>query len=157
MSETAPAYEAVELPRDQQAEYEATITNLRIALESSRQIGTAIGILMVTYKITGDAAFDVLKAVSQRLHRKLRLVAEEVVLTGTLPLHHAMQTTSVRTSHLREDNIETHSRAALLHDDAAATQERLGHPDRAKVARSRAAQARAVEAFKRESQPPPSP
>ena len=62
-----------------------TIDNLRIALETSRTIGTAIGVLMALHKITVDEAFDVLRAASQRSHRKLRDIAEEVVRTGTVP------------------------------------------------------------------------
>jgi GAF domain-containing protein len=61
------------------------IDNLRIALETSRTIGTAIGVLMAMHKITVDEAFDVLRTASQRSHRKLRDIAEDVVRTGTVP------------------------------------------------------------------------
>jgi AmiR/NasT family two-component response regulator len=61
-----------------------TIDNLRIALETSRTIGTAIGVLMALHKITVDEAFAVLRTASQRSHRKLRDIAEEVVRTGTV-------------------------------------------------------------------------
>ncbi len=59
--------------------------NLEIALESSRQIGTAIGILMSSRLITAERAFDQLREVSQHTHRKIRDVAIEVMDTGTLP------------------------------------------------------------------------
>ena len=59
--------------------------NLEIALESSRQIGTAIGILMSSRLITADRAFDELRKVSQHTHRKVRDVAAEVMETGALP------------------------------------------------------------------------
>lgn len=59
--------------------------NLKTALQSARRIGAAIGILMNTRKITVDAAFDLLCKVSQNSHTKLREVADEVVMTGTLP------------------------------------------------------------------------
>jgi GAF domain-containing protein len=59
--------------------------NLEIALESSRQIGTAIGILMSSRLITADRAFDQLRQVSQNTHRKIRDVALDVMETGTLP------------------------------------------------------------------------
>jgi hypothetical protein len=59
--------------------------NLEVALESNRHIGTAIGILMAREVLTSDQAFDRLRAVSQRQHRKLRDVAEEVARVGELP------------------------------------------------------------------------
>lgn len=59
--------------------------NLETALESSREIGIALGILMAHRKITNEAAFDLLRTASQNLHRKLRDVASEVMETGTLP------------------------------------------------------------------------
>ncbi|HTZ45068.1 MAG TPA: GAF and ANTAR domain-containing protein [Jatrophihabitans sp.] len=59
--------------------------NLTIALETSREIGQAMGILMATRKVTGDRAFDLLKQASQQAHVKLRELAREVILTGQLP------------------------------------------------------------------------
>ena len=76
-AQAAIAYHAA-LQRD-------TIENLRVALETSRTIGTAIGVLMALQKITVDEAFDTLRVASQRSHRKLRDIAEEVVRTGTVP------------------------------------------------------------------------
>ncbi|MCW2495704.1 ANTAR domain-containing protein [Jatrophihabitans sp.] len=58
--------------------------NLEAALASNRQIGTAIGILMAHRRITEDGAFELLREVSQRQHRKLRAVADDVILTGTI-------------------------------------------------------------------------
>ncbi|MFR9802978.1 GAF and ANTAR domain-containing protein [Pseudonocardia sp. RS010] len=55
------------------------------ALRSSRDIGTAIGILMARHLITREQAFDRLRTASRRLHRKLRDLALEVVETGRLP------------------------------------------------------------------------
>jgi hypothetical protein len=60
-------------------------TNLESALESSRQIGMAMGILMSSKLLTADLAFEQLRDASQHLHRKLRDVALEVTETGTLP------------------------------------------------------------------------
>ena len=57
---------------------------LRVALRHSRDIGTAIGILMSRHKITADAAFDLLRAASQRTNRKVRDLAVAVVDTGAL-------------------------------------------------------------------------
>lgn len=65
-------------------EARATIENLHAALNSCRRIGIAIGILMATRKLTEDDAFDLLRAASQNQNRKLREIADDVVLTGTL-------------------------------------------------------------------------
>lgn len=59
--------------------------NLTIALQSSRQIGTAMGILMTHRKVTEEQAFTMLRTASQHLHRKLRDVAAVVAETGALP------------------------------------------------------------------------
>jgi hypothetical protein len=66
-------------------EAEAQVDNLEAALNTNREIGTAIGVLMAHRKVTREAAFDLLRTSSQRLHRKLRDVAVDVVETGTLP------------------------------------------------------------------------
>jgi transcriptional regulator with GAF, ATPase, and Fis domain len=59
--------------------------NLTIALESSRQIGMAMGILMASKLIPADEAFEQLRAASQHLHRRVRDIAVEVAETGELP------------------------------------------------------------------------
>jgi len=59
--------------------------NLHAALTSSRQIGTAIGIIMARRLVTSSEAFELLRAASQNLNRKLRDIAAEVEETGTLP------------------------------------------------------------------------
>jgi transcriptional regulator with GAF, ATPase, and Fis domain len=58
--------------------------NLRIALESRDIIGQAKGIVMERYKLTSSQAFDLLVRASQRRHRKLRELAEELATTGEL-------------------------------------------------------------------------
>jgi GAF domain-containing protein len=68
------------------AQRQATVTNLYRALESSREIGTAMGILMTRELLTRDQAFDLLRLASQRSHRKLRAIASEIVDTGMLDL-----------------------------------------------------------------------
>lgn len=60
-------------------------TSLESALDSNREIGVAIGVLMAHRKITREQAFEQLRAASQSLHRKLRDIAVDVVETGTLP------------------------------------------------------------------------
>lgn len=59
--------------------------HLRAALESNRDIGVAIGILMATKLVTKEQAFDALRITSQHTHRKLHQVALEVTETGELP------------------------------------------------------------------------
>ena len=59
--------------------------NLALALQSSRQIAAAVGIVMVGLRCTYDEAFAAITVVSQRTHRKIRDLADEIVLTGTLP------------------------------------------------------------------------
>jgi len=59
--------------------------HLSIALDTNRQIGAAMGILMAEHRCNYDEAFTALRTVSQHLHRKLREVADEVVFTGALP------------------------------------------------------------------------
>ena len=60
------------------------IENLEIALVTARQIGTAVGVLTASRKITDEAAFELLRRASQKSHRKLRDIAGDVILTGTV-------------------------------------------------------------------------
>jgi GAF domain-containing protein len=60
------------------------VENLELALASNRRIGIAVGILMAAYRLQEQGAFDLLRAASQNRHEKVRDVAEEVILTGTL-------------------------------------------------------------------------
>jgi GAF domain-containing protein len=59
--------------------------NLRRALKSREVIGQAMGILMERHRITASQAFDVMVHASQRTNVKLRMIAEELVRTGSLP------------------------------------------------------------------------
>ncbi len=59
--------------------------NLCVALEGSRRIGAAIGIVMSRRNVTYDQGFELLRHASQRLHMKLRDVAEEVLYIGRVP------------------------------------------------------------------------
>jgi AmiR/NasT family two-component response regulator len=58
--------------------------NLRRALDNSRVIGTAMGVLMSARKLTSTQAFDLLRTASQHSNRKLAEIAAEVAETGTL-------------------------------------------------------------------------
>jgi GAF domain-containing protein len=59
--------------------------HLRAALETNRDIGVAVGILMASKLVTKQQAFDALRITSQHTHRKLHLVALDVIETGELP------------------------------------------------------------------------
>lgn len=59
--------------------------NLLRSLESNREIGVAVGVLMVRYALTREQAFDVLRVASQNGNRKLAAIAVEVADTGLAP------------------------------------------------------------------------
>jgi GAF domain-containing protein len=59
--------------------------NLRLALQSNRRIGMAIGILMAMHRLNEEQAFDLLRVASQHTHVKIRDVAEDIILTGAVP------------------------------------------------------------------------
>jgi len=61
------------------------IRNLERALESNREIGVAIGILMARKNVQEDQAFVLLRQASQQRNRKVRELAADVVQTGELP------------------------------------------------------------------------
>jgi hypothetical protein len=58
--------------------------NLTLALESNREIGVAMGILMQRHRLSRAQAFDVLRVASQDSNRKLGDIATEVADTGIL-------------------------------------------------------------------------
>jgi hypothetical protein len=60
--------------------------NLLKAMESNREIGVAMGILMHRHRLTRDQAFAVLRVASQDSNRKLAEVASEVADTGNLEI-----------------------------------------------------------------------
>ena len=59
--------------------------HLRRALDHSRDIGAAIGVLMAMKKVTREEAFGLLRRASQDQNRKLYELALEVLSTGELP------------------------------------------------------------------------
>ena len=65
---------------------EGRAEHLERALESNREIGVAMGILMQQHLFTRDEAFDVLRVASQHANRKLADIAAEVADTGTLAI-----------------------------------------------------------------------
>lgn len=52
---------------------------LTAALDSNRQIATAIGIVMASQHVTAEEAFDRLRRASQSLNRKLRDIASDLI------------------------------------------------------------------------------
>lgn len=64
----------------------AEVGQLRTALESNRDIGAAVGVLMTLHKVTREQAFDLLRIASQNTHRKLVDIARDVIDTGSLEL-----------------------------------------------------------------------
>jgi hypothetical protein len=62
-----------------------TANHLTRALDTNREIGVAMGILMVNGKLTSQQAFDQLRAASQNFNRKLHDVAADVARTKVLP------------------------------------------------------------------------
>jgi ANTAR domain-containing protein len=67
--------------------------NLRRALESNREIGVAVGVLMHQHRITREQAFDLLRVASQDTNRKLVDVAADVADTGVLTIRRRAGTT----------------------------------------------------------------
>ena len=59
--------------------------NLRLALDSNREIGKAVGLLMALHKVDDDAALELLRKTSQDLNIKLADVAREVVAYHRTP------------------------------------------------------------------------
>lgn len=60
--------------------------HLETALQTNRDIGTAIGVLMAQHRLTRDQAHELLRVASQDSNRKLADIAAEVVETGQLPM-----------------------------------------------------------------------
>ena len=84
MTDTQLESLAADSVSDELATAHDKIANLETALKSSRRIGMALGILMAQFRIRDEQAFAMLKAASQAQHRKLRDLAEDVILIGTL-------------------------------------------------------------------------
>lgn len=81
--------ERVDLDEEMIAELQAEgllskeqVANLQEALRSSRMIDAAVGIVMAARRVDEQRAFTLLSKASQDTNRKLRLIAEDVVLTG---------------------------------------------------------------------------
>lgn len=60
------------------AERKTTAENLRKGLESNREIGKAVGLLMAAHKVTDEEAFQILRSASSRTNTKLAALAEQI-------------------------------------------------------------------------------
>ncbi|MTD14569.1 ANTAR domain-containing protein [Nakamurella sp. YIM 132087] len=54
-------------------------SSLRLGLESNREIGKAVGLLMAFHKVGEDQAFEMLRTTSQQMNLKIADVAREVL------------------------------------------------------------------------------
>ncbi|WP_392544019.1 ANTAR domain-containing protein [Oryzobacter telluris] len=63
----------------------ADADHLSRALETNREIGVGLGVLMASHSLTREQAFQVLRTASQNTNRKLRDIATEVGDTGLPP------------------------------------------------------------------------
>jgi hypothetical protein len=59
--------------------------HLTRALDTNREIGVAMGILMANGNFSSQQAFDQLRTASQTFNRKLHDIAADVALTGAIP------------------------------------------------------------------------
>ena len=63
---------------------ETRAQNLVKALQSNRQIGVAMGVLMARHHLTSDQAFDTLRMASQNSNRRMADIALDVADTGEI-------------------------------------------------------------------------
>jgi GAF domain-containing protein len=61
------------------------VSGLQSAVQSRHMIGVAQGILMVTYELTMEQSFELLRRYSSQSNTKIREVAQHVVDSGGLP------------------------------------------------------------------------
>jgi hypothetical protein len=60
------------------AERQATADNLRKGLESNREIGKAVGLLMAAHHVSDEEAFEILRSASSRTNTKLAALADKI-------------------------------------------------------------------------------
>jgi len=72
------------------------VNNLRRALETNREIGVAMGILMARDLMTREQAFEALRVASQNLNVKLAEIAAHVAETGELPVRRSGRNAGTR-------------------------------------------------------------
>lgn len=67
------------------------IDNLRLALDSNRIIGAAVGVLMARHGVAYPDGMSQLERASQNANRRLHEVASDVLCTGQLPAARSLQ------------------------------------------------------------------
>ena len=82
-----PTLEAALQRAREQAQLRLNRDQLQTALHNDRDINVAIGITMVQYRLTRQAAFDMLRAAARSQRRKLAVLAQEVIQTSESVLH----------------------------------------------------------------------
>ena len=82
-----PTLEAALQRAREQAQLRLNRDQLQTALHNDRDINVAIGITMVQYRLTRQAAFDMLRAAARSQRRKLAVLAQEVIQTSECVLH----------------------------------------------------------------------
>jgi AmiR/NasT family two-component response regulator len=60
------------------SERQTTADNLRKGLESNREIGKAIGLLMAAHEVSDEEAFEILRSASSRTNTKLAALAAKI-------------------------------------------------------------------------------
>ena len=60
------------------SERQTTAENLRKGLESNREIGKAIGLLMAAHQVSDEEAFQILRSASSRTNTKLAALADKI-------------------------------------------------------------------------------
>lgn len=60
------------------AERQTTAENLRKGLQSNREIGKAVGLLMAAHKVSDEEAFEILRSASSRTNTKLVALADKI-------------------------------------------------------------------------------
>jgi hypothetical protein len=60
------------------AERQTNAENLRRGLESNREIGKAVGLLMAAHKVNDEEAFHILRRASSRTNTKLAVLADKI-------------------------------------------------------------------------------
>jgi AmiR/NasT family two-component response regulator len=60
------------------------LAQLEAALATARVTSMAVGVLMATFKIGSDAAYDMLVVAGENTERTVPDIAQEVIDTGTL-------------------------------------------------------------------------
>lgn len=76
--------ELVSYLQDKIVDQEQAYRRLEGAIATSRTIGMAVGIVMSVKKVSDTEAFAMIARISQQQNRKVRLIADDIVLTGTL-------------------------------------------------------------------------